>query len=460
MLRVMRTLYLSAILVFWTGGSSALGFSLLGPFAQWQTDQLSYRLFAAVGGPMNLGEEYRWNTPNIFYGFDESFLNYFGQRGVAEIEKAVKILNDLPPISQIRLEDYPTHSQRINFRAQAVQMFDLKSMALGVLVEQLGLADPTRFVFTLRTRWTPASGTNYFVIQRNFDPVTFEPTTFINGQLWTYSTITEIDLGGLRAFPNSQPVDPLIFAEPVATRLGFTFQRFGTGSYYTGLTRDDIGGLRYLYRPENRNVEDAPPNTTSGGIFGLGSPWGPVLFTNLFTNIVATNVTIGLRPGLDKITFRRVDFDSLVGQTFVSITNTYSDTMITNKLPIRSNVQRIITQPDILFSAADLTGDVPGGGSDTANTTPVLLRDDTTRWVNNNNLNGLETLHGPGTITPPVRITFNKVGHIALNAQPSFLFESSPIFRWGSFDGSTNAPFLYPSGSSIDELERQILGRR
>ena len=49
----------------------------------------------------NLGEEYRWNSPVITYTYDESFLNYFGSNGVVAIEKAMGILNAIPPASTI-----------------------------------------------------------------------------------------------------------------------------------------------------------------------------------------------------------------------------------------------------------------------------------------------------------------------------------------------------------------------
>jgi len=46
-------------------------------------------------------ESYRWNIPIITYGFDSEFVEYFGQVGVAEIEKAIAILNALPPASKM-----------------------------------------------------------------------------------------------------------------------------------------------------------------------------------------------------------------------------------------------------------------------------------------------------------------------------------------------------------------------
>lgn len=52
-----------------------------------------------IGGPMALGEEYRWNMPIITYGFDKSFLDYFGRPGVDAVEAAIQVINDLPPAS-------------------------------------------------------------------------------------------------------------------------------------------------------------------------------------------------------------------------------------------------------------------------------------------------------------------------------------------------------------------------
>ena len=57
------------------GIQSASAFSMLGPFDSWQVSQLVYNVLfvgfnegppgigdAPLGGPMNLGEEYRWNV--------------------------------------------------------------------------------------------------------------------------------------------------------------------------------------------------------------------------------------------------------------------------------------------------------------------------------------------------------------------------------------------------------------
>ena len=57
--------------------------------------------FGDIGGPMDIGDGYRWNVPVVTYGFDQSFLDYFGTNGVAAVEGAIQILNDLPPASSI-----------------------------------------------------------------------------------------------------------------------------------------------------------------------------------------------------------------------------------------------------------------------------------------------------------------------------------------------------------------------
>lgn len=72
-------------------------FSLLGPYESWMQTSNSFRQPADIGGPMNVGEEYRWNVPVLTYAFDESFLSYFGSNGVYAVEQAFQILNALPP---------------------------------------------------------------------------------------------------------------------------------------------------------------------------------------------------------------------------------------------------------------------------------------------------------------------------------------------------------------------------
>ena len=72
--------------------------------------RLGYAQPGDIGGPMNLGQEYRWNVPVLTYAFDQSFLDYFGSGGVAAVESAIGILNSLPPVSKANPTNYPpTH---------------------------------------------------------------------------------------------------------------------------------------------------------------------------------------------------------------------------------------------------------------------------------------------------------------------------------------------------------------
>src|ERR1051325_3097239 len=143
-------------LAIFGAANSASAFSMLGPFDTWQVARIGYNIpeNGDLGGPMNLGDEYRWNTRTITFGIDSSFKTYFGQRGVEEIRKAVAIINKLPPMSKVssNISEFPTTSRGVNFQAAGLGLLDLKSAALGALVEQLGLASPERYAFTLRFR--------------------------------------------------------------------------------------------------------------------------------------------------------------------------------------------------------------------------------------------------------------------------------------------------------------------
>ena len=229
----------------------------------------------------------------------------------------------------------------------------------------------------------------------------------------------------------------------------------------TGLSKDDAGGLRYLYRANNYNVETLVPGITlaTNTTGNIVSPWVPYLgitniLTNVFgtTNIVGTNtiVNIALRPGIETLSFFRVNFDSLLGQTIVPVTNIFTDVIISNSTAVLQRAQRIATQPDILFTAEDL-GFFAGGE-------PILVRR-AVNFVDNDAINGQSVLAGPGILTGPARISFS-------NVLPGFLSSTSfldniPWFIWGSFDETTQPEdmILYPNHFSIQALEALVLGQ-
>jgi len=265
--------------------------------------------------------------------------------------------------------------------------------------------------------------------------------------LYTY-TIGEFDVPFFVDAVES-PVDPLAFTHTaVVTWADGLWNSIYTGEFFTGLTRDDVGSLRYLYRPNNYQYENLIPGT----IAGTGGPWTPIYPTNVLgSNVV---VDLALRPGADKIVFQFGRNDSFFGN-FLPVTNQYTDTYVTNSTLRTQNTQRVLTQPDILFSAEDLDLDVGGYpilATRTGAATPV--------WVNNNLLNGQATLAGPGQIQPAITITFSKVGPYNINNWPYYIDEATAYYNgviWASYDGSTNPPIIYPVGTTVQDREMQIL---
>jgi hypothetical protein len=460
---------------------------------------------------------------------------------------------------------------------------------------------------------------NYQTIKRNFDPVTWEPTSYVNGTLFTYR-IVEFCPTPDRAEAFEYRVDTQSqFYTAVAS------PTLWSGSFFTGLTRDDIGGLRYTMRTNNVNREDAPADAVliSGGLTNTAarqllvtSNLATLVFasitnnaaalqalfpglliastTQIFTNVVTTNTiayftnnpfapsgsavlviattlqtniqtqfrhtfanvvtnsfytngfvvsnsttvaqipfapagvvgtttttTTGFSPfvngdyflippelcgysivgtqlvsvlpvtnstliatnllglttvngqaftnnivtyftnttfvvdpidcatngpafrqGVEKITFIRGAYDSLLGQFFQPVTNNLNLKMVTNSAVISQTFRRIVAQPDILITADDLG-----------------LTAAITRSIQLNSNSALPNLPGPGLVEPNKVITFSKTGPGFINIGPFFMDEQtgSASFVWGSFDGGTNAPIVYPSGTSIMDYESGVL---
>lgn len=262
------TMFLVAVTVLLATGRTAQAFSLLGPGPQqnnnplaWQTSTIGYNLTGDIGTPMNRGDGYRWNVPVFTYAIDDSFNDYFGNRGVVEVEKALVVFNNLTNFSRMstNLNEFPLFTTRVNFRAQALGLLDVKSTTLRALVEELGLTEAERYVWTLRDRNVATLNnityTNYLVIQRNFDPVTQQPSSFVNGTLYTYQIEDPYQFVGT-SDAVERPADPLAFANT-----SVSFGRAAIGHFFTGLTRDDIGGLRYNYSTNNIAAELLLPDT-------------------------------------------------------------------------------------------------------------------------------------------------------------------------------------------------------
>ena len=695
------------------GAPSGWSFALLGPLVPsngsdaWQTGVIGYDLADAnvsfsggpnflqdVGGPRNISEEYRRNVPVVYYTYDPTFLQFFGSNGVAAVDSAMAIMNNLTNADNEDLSQFPLDSQHVNYTAASFFLTDLKSVTLHLLVEQMGLAQPERFSWTLQDRFLPAGGVcppdeEYLVVQRNFGETNSSQnevsySDYVNNILYSYYIIEDCTGPNPLAFTVPFSTDPLSSAYTSVAANTYNLAVLGIGpaesgglqigSFYSGLTRDDVAGIDYLLTTNNINwervltgpagiaasyLEDVstnssvqelfPANTNSPtgfGTFNLGSllssattnapavltglfpglvvsssqnyfilatnatvtsyytnpPYGspvgtaPILkvvtnytyvpltkyvtkFANVVTQYYSTNTTAilqtvttgpaiggvagsiktttnnqtivfkglpsgsfyvlpqvgtfgtnlcppgilytlqtnviyntnvitiattnlqtttsntlysysqsvitwytnytyvtytvncaqdanatGLYRGIGKVQFVREDYDSLVGQFFQPVTNSYTMTAITNSHAVTQQFVREVTAPEILLNAED---DVNDGAPNIKWTGPgdgTVLETDP-NWDESQLV--VDGPAGPGVINPQAIWTYNNTGSAFYNGSgfynlfnlPGIYDQTSQIqaVAWASFDGSTNAPVLYPTGSSLGNLASEVL---
>src|ERR1035437_9596884 len=217
---------------------------------------------------------------------------------------AFAIMNSLTNVTSYSrdLSEFPLNSQQFNYQAQSLFLMDVKSETLHLLVEQMGLAAPERFSWTLAERSVPPGcplTTIYLVLQRNFD---FKPTalnqlqysSYVNNVLYSYYIVEFCTSPpATLAFTVPFAVDPLAEQDSaVAANSGngfFIYPPSGgmqVGGFYTGLTRDDVGGLRYLLQTNNVNWETAATNSL---LFTIST--NNPLTQQLFPNGPGTNAT-------------------------------------------------------------------------------------------------------------------------------------------------------------------------
>ena len=161
---------------------------------------------------------------------------------------------------------------------------------------------------------------------------------------------------------------------------------------------------------------------------------------------------------MNKLQFQKVYFDSVLNTGFTSFNQTYRDYVAaTNSKVVSQMVSRPVIQPDIVFTVDDI---LPA----------IASRTTTAGWIDNSAINGISILGGPGVIPPQVVITFNYQVPVLRNQTPFFINEPTiddPVSRflgligpaWASFDGSTNAPIIYPAYLNYNiEFLRSIAG--
>jgi hypothetical protein len=161
----------------------------------------------------------------------------------------------------------------------------------------------------------------------------------------------------------------------------------------------------------------------------------------------------GKYEGIEKIKFVGLSndqYDTLTGQFLTPITNNYTMSFVTNingnNVVTIQNFRRVVTAPDFNFSASDQVG---------IGLTDNLITRTTPNFNQGNILPGLA---GPGTIDPGATITYNKSGPIFFNFQTTSLNQGNAFaeFLYGSFDGTTNVPVVYPNGTSIAQVQTAV----
>jgi hypothetical protein len=319
---IRNNILVSGILLFLAVGV-ARGFVMIGPITMPGeavtiaatspgAAGISLNITDDLGGPKEIDRFYRWNVPDLTYSFDDSFVRYFGLEGVNAVNDAVRVMNDFfepadGSYKGVTSMDFARDGFVSNFNttwlnttAQNQQIIDLKSLVLGMLVNQMGVGNPHRYAFTARSIRLSATGNewSFNVRLNNFDPLTLMPTDVINGVTYSYRLIHDAapQVGGIIVAPTFvdmeefttdtsgnawTAVSGIVDAFYGNTAIYWTDSPtlFDFGVYYDGknamggqyqprhaLTYDDAGALKYLYNTNNIVWEDLYPQANGGQV--------------------------------------------------------------------------------------------------------------------------------------------------------------------------------------------------
>ena len=267
-----------------------------------------------MGTPKHRTRFFRLSTPYLTYGYDTSFVRFFGQEGIDAIDDAMRVINDYfepedgsySGISSINLNNsgfeanYATYW--LNMTAQNESLIDMKSVTLGYMVNMLGLGNPHRYAFTayeLDNNMTAGLGTAIIRTKNNnydpIDPINTGLVDTINGVQYSYRLVHNqpagLSLSTFAAWPTLNidmeeyttdssgnefsAVAGILDAFYGATDIAWVSppSQFNYGVYYDrinasggiyqprhALTLDDAGGLKYLYDTNTLAMEYNPHN--------------------------------------------------------------------------------------------------------------------------------------------------------------------------------------------------------
>jgi len=301
------------------------------------------------------------------------------------------------------------------------------------------------------------SGSN-ISIQTNYI-YSFGNVVTVNYHTNTPAYLTTISLG---VVPGSPAGDPLIKTNVTTKKV--ILKNVVSGDYYLvppgscgfelvkTLVKNHFAGTATNVITESTNASAIDPGF-------IGSESIVTRFTNNwyeYYGCIFTNPVPALYQGIGKVNFIYAGYDSTLSQNFLAVTDNFTMVTVVGDKPITQNFQRIVTEPDILLDAKDLA-------SPNAPQIGIQVFGRGMSYTLDPQLPGASPASGPGTISDyPTTISFNDAGNVYfvpgefVNATNAFLGSEPSIFTWGSFDNSTNAPTVYPVGSSLQNLLIQL----
>jgi hypothetical protein len=496
------------------GLQASWGYSLLGPSATypgvpttfgdaWQQEIIGFDPIAAYNGappyigpdalaigPKNLGEGYRRNTSVIYYSFDQNFSDYFGANGEQAVVQAFAILNTLTNVDSYssNLTEFPLQSQSQNYQATVLGLRDLKSTTLALMMEQMGLADAIRYTWVLHNRQHVTGSTipcpaemDYLVTLRNYavgvtplNQLQYSP--YVNGELYTY--YIPVDLCDQTPAPPDAdavevPADPLTQTAPVASGGQAAAGALQNGFFYTGLTLDDVAGLRALMSSNNVNQESVAPGSTlisgsGGSTFTNLSDEFTVTSSNLTTLVLvsATNNPTALLTLYPNLVITSVKTNQFSGTYTYTFGNIYTNTLFTNT-PVQvqivtTNIGPMIGHPinqiftNITTSTAIVQSNLLSGDFLIIPTNTcgldVLQVLATNVTAVTNTLATVTNIVGASTNYITTNFVIGSTNYTLLVAPCEFLSGSTSSPTNGAFEGIERVQFVRVSDANIDPL--------
>ncbi len=315
---------------------SLIAFSLITPPQPWMLSELGYADHGWRSGFGLIEHEYRWPIPFITYGFTQEFEDDFGPDGIAEVKRAIDWFN-LTDADKLVLADYPLRVESDNPNAAKQNLISLRSAAGTCILEQLGVGNPYRGIFTLN-RVKPGIGVvsqqseDWFysfgvlsnstavVYNRNYDPTSLFPSRYINGDLHTF-------------FINDTFGNPFLYLvnlDPTVKRRSLASIDYQPGRMAFGLTRDDVGALRHMLSRNNLNIEALPEDVQA-------------------INPASGVRSLALRRGVGEYRFVEMARDGAFSWKTQELR--FDDVIILEGKNYSQQLKRVVTTPDLLFTS-------------------------------------------------------------------------------------------------------------